>query len=143
MSTSGSLVLVIGALSSAFAAIAHLVCIFIGAPAYRFLGAGERMARGAEAGKHKPTIITAMIAIILLIWSIYALSGAGIIESLPFTKWVLVAISAVFLGRALAFPILKPIFPENTMTFWLVSSGICLFVGSLYLYGVILQWYML
>lgn len=47
MSTSGSLVLVIGALLSAFAAIAHLVCIFIGAPAYRFLGAGERMARGA------------------------------------------------------------------------------------------------
>lgn len=143
MSTSGSLVLAIGALSSAVAAIAHLECIFIGAPAYRFLGAGERMARGAEAGKLKPTIITAMIAIILLIWSIYALSGAGIIGPLPFTKWVLVAISAVFLGRALAFPILKPIFPENTMTFWLVSSGICLFVGLVHLYGVVLQWHML
>lgn len=36
----GTLALILGGALSA--ATAHLVCIFLGAPAYRFLGAGEK-----------------------------------------------------------------------------------------------------
>tara|TARA_B100000700_G_scaffold35389_1_gene34374 strand:- start:441 stop:569 length:129 start_codon:yes stop_codon:yes gene_type:complete len=33
-----------------------------------------------------------------------------------------------------------PIFPENSLTFWLISSGICLFIGSLFAVGTWQQW---
>ena len=48
--------LVLAGLLVALASLAHLVCIAVGARAYRFMGAGERMARAVEAGKLKPVI---------------------------------------------------------------------------------------
>ena len=122
------------------ASLAHLACIATGAKAYRFMGAGERMARAVEAGKLKPTLITLAIAIVLLVWALYAFSGAGLAPRLPFTEPALLFISAVFLARAFAFPLLKPKFPENSNTFWLVSSGICLVLGLLYAAGLAALW---
>jgi hypothetical protein len=133
-------VLIFGAVLSALAAIAHLACIAIGGPAYRFMGAGERMARAAEARKLRPAIATLVISLVLLIWSGYALSGAGVLGPLPFTRAALVLICAAYLGRALAFPLLKPAFPENSNTFWYVSSGICGVFGLVHLYGTLLLW---
>lgn len=132
--------LVLGALLSAAAAAAHLACIVIGAPAYRFMGAGERMACAVEAGKHRPTLVTLAIAGVLLTWSAYALSGAGLVPKLPLTRLALVLITAVYLARAMAFPLLKPSFPENSTTFWWVSSGICAFIGLVHAYGTWSRW---
>lgn len=139
----GPQALVVGASMSAAAACAHLACIVLGAPAYRFMGAGERMARAAEAGKAQPTLMTLAISCVLLIWAAYALGAAGVIGRLPLSFVVLPAICAVYLCRALAFPLLKPAFPENSLTFWLVSSGICLVIGLLHLYGVVAVWHTL
>ncbi len=122
------------------AALAHLACIRLGAPAYRFMGAGERMARAVEAGKLQPTLITLAIAGVLLVWALYAFSAARVIGELPGTGFVLVAVCVTFLLRALAFPLLKPAFPENSTTFWLVSSSICLVLGVLYAIGAISLW---
>lgn len=71
---------------------------------------------------------------------ISALAGAGVISGLPLVKFVLIAISAMYLSRAIAFPLLKPALPENSQVFWLVSSGICLVIGLVHIYGVVLQW---
>lgn len=136
----GAHALILGGTLTAVAALAHLICIAVGAPAYRFMGAGERMALAAEAGKMQPTLITLAIALMLFVWSAYALSGAGVISRLPFTKLALLAIGAVFLFRAVAFPLLKSTFPENTDTFWWVSSGICLLLGLLYAFGLYTLW---
>lgn len=122
------------------ASLAHLACIAVGARAYRFMGAGERMARAVEAGKMKPTLITLVIASVLLVWALYAFSGAGLVPELPFTELALCLISAVFLARAIAFPWLRPSFPENSTAFWRVSSGICLVIGLLYAVGVAALW---
>ena len=140
MSSLGSIALVVGGALSAFAAIAHLVCIAIGAPAYRVMGASDRMVRAAEQGKPRPALITLFIAMILFIWAGYALAGAGVIEPLPLTKLALSAICAVYLVRAVAFPFLKPVFPANTQTFWRVSSGICLVIGLFHLVGIVELW---
>ena len=140
MSSVGTTALVIGGTLSAFAAVAHLVCIAIGAPAYRVMGASDRMIRAAEQGKPGPALVTLFIAMILFIWTGYALVGAGVIEPLPLTKIVLAAICAAYLGRAAAFPFLKPMFPANTQTFWLVSSGICLVIGLFHLVGLVELW---
>jgi hypothetical protein len=132
--------LIVGAALSGAAALAHLACILLGAPAYRFLGAGERMARAVEAGQLRPTLVTLAVSSVLLLWSAYALSGAGVIGSLPLTRLALVAISAVYLARAVAFPLLKPAFPENTRMFWWVSSGICGVIGAVHAYGTLGLW---
>ncbi|MDM0114840.1 hypothetical protein QTI66_22010 [Variovorax sp. J22R133] len=140
MAISGSQALIVGGVLSAAAAVAHLACIFLGAPAYRFMGAGEKMARAVEARKLRPAFVTLFIAAVLFIWAAYALAGAGVIRGLPLAKLVLPAICAVYLLRAVAFPVLRPAFPENSRTFWLVSSGICLVIGLVHVYGVVLRW---
>ena len=101
----------------------HLGCIVFGGDWYRFLGAGEQMARMAEQGLWYPTIMTSGIVVVLLIWALYALSGAGAIKRLPLTRLALVVITAIFLLRGVSFVGLMPLFPENSVTFWLVSSG--------------------
>lgn len=136
----GTQALLLGAALSAAAAVAHLACILIGPAAYRFMGAGERMARAVEAGQWRPTLVTLAIAGVLLLWSAYALSGAGLIGALPQVRLVLVLISAIYLARALAFPLLRPAFPENSETFWWVSSGICAVIGVVHAYGSWALW---
>jgi hypothetical protein len=139
LSTSAQALLLGGAFSAA-AAVAHLACIVFGVPAYRFMGAGERMARAVDAGSIRPTVITFTIATILFVWALYAFAGAGVIGQLPLTNVVLSAISLTYLARVLGFPLLRPMFPENSLTFWLVSSGICLLLGLLYAVGTIATW---
>ena len=132
--------LVLGGTLTAVAAVAHLACIAIGPSAYRFLGAGERMACAVEAGKTRPVLVTLAISAVLLVGSAYAFSGAEMTPRLPLTNAALPMISLTYLARALAFPLLRPVFPENSTVFWLVSSGICLLLGSLYAVGAIAVW---
>jgi hypothetical protein len=124
----------------ALAALAHVGCIVFGGDWYRFFGAGEQMARMAEQGLWYPTIVTSVIVIILLIWAFYGLSGAGAIKRLPLTRLALVGITCIFLLRGVSFVGLMPMFPENSLTFWLVSSGICLLIGALFAVGTFQQW---
>ena len=143
MLNAGSLALATGALFSISAAVAHLACVAAGPQAYRFMGAGEKMARAAESGSIRPAVITLLIAGVLFMWGAYALSGAGIIRELPFTKPALVSICTAYLLRAVAFPALRPAFPENSDTFWLVSSSICLVAGLVHALGMLLRWHAL
>jgi len=139
--STGASALLIGAAFSAAAAVAHMACIVIGPKAYRFMGAGERMARAAEARQLRPTLVTLSIAGVLLIWAVFALSGAGVLrQRLPLTQWVLVAVSVVFMARSVASPLLKAKFPENSTAFWIVSSGICGLIGLLHAYGTWSLW---
>ena len=134
------LALILAGLCSAAAALAHLACVLIGAPAYRFMGAGERMARAAEAGHWPPTLLTLGITGMLGVWAWYAFSAAGLLPRLPLMRWALVLISTVYLARALAFPLMMASFPENSLRFWLVSSSICLVIGALHAYGTWSRW---
>lgn len=132
--------LIAGAAFSALAALLHLGCIVFGASWYRFLGAGEGMARMAAAGHWQPTVITLCITVVLLIWSAYALSGAGVIPRLPLLRLALCAITAIYLLRGVAFVFLMSRFPDNGLSFWLWSSGICLTIALVHLTGVWQTW---
>ncbi|KGJ98564.1 hypothetical protein [Thalassotalea sp. ND16A] len=132
--------LFLGSICSALAAIAHLGCIIFGGDWYRFFGAGEQMARMAEDGHWYPTVVTSIIVLILSVWSLYALSGSKVIFRLPLLRLGLVVISLIYLLRGVAFMAIMPIFPENSLTFWLVSSGICLIIGTLYAVGTFQSW---
>jgi hypothetical protein len=140
MASTTNLFLVIGAVLSGTAALLHLGCIAFGAPWYRFMGAGEHMAQMALAGHWYPTVVTLAIAAMLAVWALYALSGAGIIAKLPLLRVALCAITAVYLLRAVGFVPLMRYFPDNSMTFWVVSSGICLTIGVVHARGLWQTW---
>ena len=133
--------LLVGSVLKATAAFFHLVCIVLGAPWYRLMGAGEGMARLAEQGSNKPTIITLGIAAILLIWSLYALSGAGVIAKLPLLRTGLSVITAIYLIRGMLgfFMINNPL--GRSPEFWIWSSAICLSFGIIHLIGLIKVWH--
>lgn len=133
-------ILILAAICSGVAALLHLGCIIFGGDWYRFFGAGEQMAQLAEAGHIYPTIITSVIVAVLIIWSLYALSGAGVILRLPLLRLGLCIIAAIYLLRGIAFIPLMPMFPENSVTFWVVSSTTCLVFGSLYALGIRQYW---
>lgn len=135
--------LIFGAILSAIAALLHVGCIIFGAPWYRFFGAGEQMAQMAEAGSSHPTIITLLITIILGVWSLYALSGAGVIRKLPLLRTGLCVITAIYLIRGTVFVPLMSYFPDNSPLFWIISSSICFFFGVVHLIGLRQVWYKL
>lgn len=121
-------------------ALVHIGCIVFGGDWYRFLGAGEQMAQLAENGDPYPTIVTSVISAVLLVWAAYAFSGAGLILKLPLVRLGLALISAVLLTRAVGFYFLMPAFPDNSLTFWFVSSALCLFLGLAYALGLKQRW---
>jgi hypothetical protein len=140
MEQSKNTFLIVAASLSALAAILHLACIVFGAPMYLFLGAGKQMAHLADAGHWYPTVITSFIAGILFIWSLYALSGAGVIRRLPLLRFALCAITAIYLVRSVAFIPLMPHFPDNSPNFWFWSSFICFVLGVIHLVGTRQVW---
>ncbi len=140
MAGSGSVLLLLGSAGSAVAALLHLGCIAFGGSWYRALGAGEAMARMAEAGHWRPTVVTLGIATVLFVWSYYALAAAGYGYRPPLLRTVLVGITLVYLARGLAFLPLMKVFPDNSMIFWVISSGVCLLLGSVHAVGLAIAW---
>ena len=132
--------LIVAAICSGMAALLHLGCIVFGGDWYRFFGAGEQMAQMAEAGHVYPTIVTLVIVALLTSWSLYALSGAGVILRLPLLRLGLCVIAAIYLLRGMAFIPLMPVFPGNSITFWAVSSATCFIFGLMYALGIKQSW---
>ncbi|KMY69292.1 hypothetical protein AAU61_04240 [Desulfocarbo indianensis] len=83
-------------------AMLHLEIIYLGAPAYRYFGAGEEMAAQAQAGSWTPPLLTAGIALLLAGFAGYAFSGAGLLRPWPWARPALWAIAGVFTLRGLA-----------------------------------------
>jgi hypothetical protein len=129
-----------GGLLSAAAAALHLAIIAGGPAWYRFFGAGEGMARMAERGWARPTLFAIGIAAILAIWAAYAFAGAGLIRRLPLMRTALVAISAIYLLRALAPLPMALLWPERVDAFLLWSSAIVLVYGLCYALGTRRAW---
>jgi hypothetical protein len=140
MPPSTNLFLLAGAALSFLAALLHYACIFWGANGFRVLGAGNDLVRMSEAGHWYPSFISFVIGSVLTAWAAYALSAGGFIKPLPLLRPALVAITVIYMLRAVGFPLLKPVFPDNSMNFWLVSSGICLCIGVVHLVGLIQVW---
>lgn len=99
-------------------AVLHVAIIFAGGPAYRYFGAGERMARMAERGSSEPTFITIVLVLIFAIWATYAFAGAGLIARLPRLRTVLLLIGLIYAGRGLA------VFPQAYFWFSAGSAGV-------------------
>lgn len=143
MSAAPNLWLLLGGLLSAVAGVLHLGIIAVGAPWYRFFGAGERFARMAEAGQWFPALVTAGIAVVLFVWSAYALAAAGWMVNparLPWLKFGLSVITAAYLLRGLVVVPLWCWAPTQATPFWWWSSAVCLVYGLVHLLGLSQVW---
>ena len=143
----GDRLLLFGAGLTGVASLLHVAIILGGPDWYRFFGAGREMARLAARGSTYPTVITAGIALILAIWMLYALSGAGVIRRLPCLRLALVLIAVIYLTRGiLGVPVVLLVEDPYThelrakMTFMVVSSAICICLGLCYAVGAAAVW---
>ena len=127
--------LLAGGALSAIAALLHLACIVGGPSWYRFLGAGEEMARAAERGSPVPALVTLAIAAILAVWAAYGFAGARLLPRLPLMRAALVAISAVYLLRGAAVFTMPFVDWAQTPAFVFWSSAIVLVSGVAYAVG--------
>jgi hypothetical protein len=139
--------LVYGGSLTGVAALLHVGIILGGPGWYRFFGAGERMARLAARGSIYPAAVTACIAAALGVWTLYALSGAGVIRRLPFLRPALALIAAVYLARGIlgipAVMLMDDPYANELkarMTFMVVSSAICIVLGLCYAAGAARAW---
>ena len=130
--------LIIGGLLSAVAALIHVGCIVNGPVWDRMFGAPEPLIRAVERGDPTLHWMTAVIAVILAIWSAYAFAGAGLIRRLPLMRTALVAISAIYLARGVL--IVPVLLQTDSRPFDLWSSLIVLGYGLIYLIGTWRAW---
>ena len=142
---SGRAFLLAGGCLSTGAAVLHIAIIFGGGDWYRFFGAGEQMAALAESGSMYPTVVTLVVAAVLLMWALYGFAGAGIAPRPPLVRWVLLVVATIYLARGVGGLILPwlvthPVLAQNSLSFWFVSSGVCLIFGLCYLLGILQSW---
>ncbi len=137
--------LMIAGVFSFIASALHIGIVIGGPEWYRFFGAGERMAQMAEKSAWQPALITISIAIVLALWGAYAWSGSGILPKLPFLKFGLVVITGIYLTRGIVgivapFVTDHPQITQNSQSFWIWSSLICLGFGLVHLLGIYDRW---
>ena len=82
------------------------------------MGAGEQMARLAESGSSRPALVTLFIAFVLSAWSLYGLSGAGVVFRRPLLRAGLITITAVYSIRGFAFLPLMTLIPGRCVSFY-------------------------
>lgn len=132
--------LMLAGAGSVAAGVAHIACIFGGPDWYRFVGAGEAMARSVERGHWQPHAMTAGIAAILFGWAWFAFAAIGRAPRPPLLRTGLIAIIFVLMGRA-GVAVLPGVWTaEHSPTFIVVSSLIVLALGLAFLMGTIKAW---
>ena len=135
--------LILGGILSFAVALLHVIIIFIGAPAYRYFGAGEDMATAAESGSAFPALLTLFLVAIFAIWGFFGLSGAGVIRRLPLLEIALILIGAVYTLRGVA--VFQQLFQIATSSVEvapreIVFSLVSVVIGVAYLIGTISNW---
>ncbi len=133
----------LGGILSFVIALLHLVIIFVGAPAYRYFGAGEDMATAAESGSAFPAIMTLVLVAFFSIWGLYAFSGAGVIRRLPLLRIALLLIGIIYTLRGVF--VFQQIFQIATSSVQVaprevVFSLVSLVIGLAYLVGTVINW---
>jgi len=131
--------LVLGGFFSFMISILHIAIIFGGAPAYRYFRAGEKMAQMALSGSVLPALLTFFIAAIFAIWGLYALSGAGVIRTLPLVRLGLFVIASIYTLRGIVFipqiinifNMAKPVLSQD-----IIFSVAALIVGIVHWIGI-------
>ncbi|MDC8758954.1 hypothetical protein [Janthinobacterium fluminis] len=130
--------LLIGAASlSVLVALLHVYVIVQGAWAYRYFGAGEKIATMAEQGSWFPALLTAGVTLVFMIFAAYYLSGASVVPALPFLRLAMAAIAAIYTLRGIM--VVAAVFMHLT-PFEIGSSLASLAIGLVHCAALALTW---
>lgn len=128
--------LLVGGILSLLLSLLHLGMIYVGAEAYEYFRAGSEMVAMARSGSYAPSLVTLGVATVLFLFSLYGFSGSRAIPALPFLRWGLIGIGAIYILRgAVLFLQIPGYFPESEMRD-IIFSSVSLLSGILYLVGL-------
>ena len=140
---SGRRALLAAGLLSTGIALLHVIIIFGGAPAYRYFGAGEQMARQAEAGSYFPGLLTATVTLFFAVFAFYAFAGATVAPRPPLLRTGLILIGVIYTLRGLllapqlvAYLANAPLLASKGLVF----STVSLLIGFVYRFGTWQAW---
>ena len=137
-----SALFIIAGVLNIIAGLIHVWCIAGRDGArYRLLGAGEDMARMADAGKMCPHILTAGIAWALLFFGWLAFGEAGLVPRFGFGegiaanlgRYILWILTAVYIVRGIGPLLASPFVGVFRRRFWIFSSLLILVFGAVHL----------
>ena len=136
---------IFGAVLTFLGALLHIAIIVGGPDWYLASGAGENMATLAKSDSMYPAFVGSILVCIFFGWSLYALSGAGVIRRLPFLKLFLILIAGLCIVRGLYgffIPLLfnTPYVINLGVWFWVTSSMVWLVIGLFYAAGIRSRW---
>jgi hypothetical protein len=135
----GQYLLNIGGIMNVAVGLVHIGAVFIGPAAFRYLRAGERIAKMADAGSIVPTIVAFGLASVFLVFALYAFSAAGTMRKLPFLRPVVLGIGIVYVLRGvLMIPTAVFVWMQRNMMVEgrdIVYSAVAALIGLLYLAG--------
>ncbi len=132
--------LIIGGIANIAIAILHIIIIFIGPNGYVYFGAPEPGLRAAQ-GSPLPAIATTIMALLFLIFGLYAFSAAGVIRRLWIVQYVNMAIGLIYIVRGLfLIPMLFNLgqFTSEPLRYY-IFSAVAMIIGILYLAGTLLN----
>lgn len=133
MKTGDTLLMLCGVIN-VLIALLHVGVIYYGAPAYRYFGAGEKLAIMAEQGSPVPAVVTSAITFVFLAFAIVTFAQAGGLP-LPYAFYGVFAIATIYTLRgAMVVPLL--FMASKASKFDLVSSLISLAIGLLHFVGL-------
>ena len=116
-------------------AIGHIVGLIWAKQMFVVTGIGKEMQELAQTNLSLPYLVTALVAMVFLMFGLYGLSASGKFKELPFLKLGIFIISGIYIFRGLIgllFDITKE--PANSIL-TAIYSLIALFIGLLYLFG--------
>jgi len=132
--------LIAGGVMSALISLLHII-LAVKPDLYRYIGPdSSALTEMAGQGAGIITVLTVVLALIFAIWALYGFSGAGLIRRLPLLRAGLIAISAIYILRALFLPTeINMVLTEGYPFRFVVFSTISLTAGLLYLIGFLKQ----
>jgi hypothetical protein len=139
----GRLLLIVAGCLSSCLAVLHVAIVFVGGPGYRYFGAGESIARQAEEGSMYPVFLTLFVAAVLVLFGLYAFSGADVIRRLPLIKTGLLIVGSIYFLRGLLviFQVARLLEMRRPLVHRAVLfSMVSLSLGLTYLVGTGLRW---
>jgi len=131
----GMILLAVAALVAFSTAVAHLSCIYFGPQCFSAQMAPPAIVESAQNGTLFAPVATIVVAMVFIIFGIYALSGARLIRKLPLLSVGVYAIAFLCIVRGLLPMQLWLRHPEKVSNLVLFVGIVWLTVGLLYLFG--------
>jgi len=120
-------------------AIGHIIGLFWANEMFEITGVGKEMAQHAEIHPSLPYLLTILASIFFLIFGLYGLSADNKFRKLPFLKFGIFVIAAIYIFRGLGELIFDTINKANTLK-ETIYSIVALAIGLLFLFGGLRKW---